>query len=117
MVEGSQEFEFVGSVRSLSEAMEMVAQRHPRLMILDKAFGIQPLVEWHARLLEMQLSVAYNCLGRDGQRGRGASFLSGRRPGNSAKNSRSRNVSCLSNGGQPGKYMDGRRGFPGSRPA
>jgi len=58
VVEESPEFEFVGSVRSLSEAMEMVSQQHPRLMVLDKAFGIQPLVEWHARLLEMQLSVA-----------------------------------------------------------
>jgi two-component system nitrate/nitrite response regulator NarL len=58
VVEESPEFEFMGSARSLPEAMEMVAQRHPRLMILDKGFGIQPLVEWHASVLEMQLSVA-----------------------------------------------------------
>jgi two-component system, NarL family, nitrate/nitrite response regulator NarL len=58
VLEGCPEFEFVGAVQSLPAAMDLVVELHPALMILDKAVGVQPLLDWHARLPEMRLAVA-----------------------------------------------------------
>ncbi len=57
-LEGCPEFEFLGTVQSLSAAMNMVVQAHPRVVILDKAVGVQPILDWHTRLSEMRQSVA-----------------------------------------------------------
>ncbi len=40
------DFEFAGSAGTLHAGIEMVQRLHPSLVLVDKAFGIQGLVQW-----------------------------------------------------------------------
>jgi two-component system nitrate/nitrite response regulator NarL len=52
VLSGSAEFDFRGSASSLTAAADLLRSRPPELVLMDKAFGSQPLVEWitNARL-------------------------------------------------------------------
>ncbi len=43
---GCQDLDFLGSVASLSEAIELVRDRRPDVIVVDKSFGSQALVQW-----------------------------------------------------------------------
>lgn len=40
------QFQFAGAAGSLEAASELVAKKAPEILILDKTFGVQPLLHW-----------------------------------------------------------------------
>jgi len=45
--EGS-DFQYAGAVYQLSEAEELVSRTHPQVLVIDKSFGVQIVLEWVA---------------------------------------------------------------------
>jgi DNA-binding NarL/FixJ family response regulator len=41
-------FSYAGTVYQLSEAEELVARTHPKVLLVDKSFGVQMVLEWVA---------------------------------------------------------------------
>lgn len=46
LLENCPDLKFAGSVSTLPAAMEMVRSLHPAVLVVDKAFGLQPIVDW-----------------------------------------------------------------------
>jgi two-component system nitrate/nitrite response regulator NarL len=48
IVREDSEFGYAGAVYQLSEAEQLVARTHPRVLLIDKSFGVQIVLEWVA---------------------------------------------------------------------
>jgi len=48
LLAGTDDFSFVGSVDQLEQVDELLERTQPRLLVLDKSFGVQMVLEWIA---------------------------------------------------------------------
>src|SRR4051794_12123173 len=56
LLSGSQELEFLETTDSLRTALEHVRLEAPSLLLLDKAFGIQAILDWLADFRSLEVS-------------------------------------------------------------
>ena len=56
LLAGTDEFRFAGAVEQLERAEALLEQTRPRVMVLDKSFGVQLVLEWVAEHRDRWLS-------------------------------------------------------------